>query len=55
MNKPGEFGAYAFQFNIQSLMSSKNRRLVYNRTRRFSALTEDRSRTAQDVSGQEAT
>jgi hypothetical protein len=55
MKQPGEFGEYAFQINIQSHTSSKNARLVYNRTRRFSVLTEDRSRTAQDVSGREAT
>lgn len=45
MNISGQCGGNAIQSTEQHVFCAKNRRLVYNRTRRFSALAENRYRT----------
>lgn len=45
MNISGQCGGNAIQSMEQQLFCAKNRRLVYNRTGRFSACVESRNRT----------
>jgi hypothetical protein len=53
MDYSSQSGGNAADSTVQQLFCAKNRRLVYNRTRRFSALTGNRDRSVPDGTGTE--
>ena len=53
MNNSGQVGENAIYSNVEHSFKTKNRRLVYNRTGRFSALAGNRDRLVPGGTGSE--